>query len=274
MCSSDLKDEISGKVNFGGWNRWGDGFMYSRLTDPKDPYSRVVCFHKLGEPVEKDPVFLKQAKPAEVPSGSLTSEDRWAVLGVSRGWTENDLWVARLDRLREGKDERVAIAVGRGAQFGAVEIVGDTLYMTTTLGSPNTRLVSVDINSPAEANWKTIVPERTDAVMKQVDFGKDEIVVVWQKDAQDTIATYKYDGKPAGEIPLPGIGTATVACDRDHTEMFLSFASYNSPRTVFRCDLFWKPYKPEVWTRPEVKADLSQIEVHQVRATKIGRAHV
>ena len=80
-----FKDEISGKVNFGGWNRWGDGFMYSRLTDPKDPYSRVVCFHKLGEPVEKDPVFLKQAKPAEVPFGSLTSEDRWAVLGVSRG---------------------------------------------------------------------------------------------------------------------------------------------------------------------------------------------
>ena len=262
-----FKDEIPGKVTFGGWNQWGDGFVYSKLTDPKDPYSRVVCFHKLGEPVEKDPVFLRQTKPAEVPYGALTSEDRWVALGMTRGWSENDLWVARLDSMRDGKDAKVAIAVGRGARFSPVEIVGNTLYMTTTLGAPNTKLVAVDIDSPAEANWKTIVAERKDAVMKQVDFGKDEIVVVWQQDAHDTVSTYKYDGKPAGDMPLPGLGTVTASCDRTHTEMFFSFASYNSPRTVFRCDIFWKPYKPEVWTRPEVKADLSQIEVTQVRAT-------
>ncbi|MFM9146185.1 MAG: prolyl oligopeptidase family serine peptidase, partial [Phycisphaerales bacterium] len=48
--------------------------------------------------------------------------------------------------------------------------------------------------------------------------------------------------------------------------MFFSFASYNSPRTVYRCDLFWKPYKPEVWAKPEVPVKLDDIEVTQVRA--------
>jgi prolyl oligopeptidase len=262
-----LKDEISGKVTFGGWNESGDGFVYSRLTDPNDPYSRVVCYHKLGEPVEKDPVLLRQTKPSEVPFGALTSEDRWVLLGMSRGWTENDLWAAKLDDVRNGRDARVPVAVGRGAQFSPVEVVGDRLYMTTTLGAPNTRLVMVDLNDPAEGSWKDIVPERKDAVMTQVDFGKDEIVVVWQKDAHDIVGTYKYDGKPAGDIPLPGLGSASVQCDRRHTEMFLSYASYNTPRTIYRCDIFWKPYKPEVWARPEVPAKLDDIEVTQIRAT-------
>ena len=146
-------------------------------------------------------------------------------------------------------------------------MVGDDLYMTTTLGAPNTRLVKVNLNSPAESNWKDVIPERKDAVMAPVEFGKDEIVVVWQQDAHDLVGTYKYDGKPAGDLPLPGIGSVSVQCDRKHTEMFLSFASYNSPRTVYRCDLFWKPYKPEVWAKPEVPAKLDEIEVTQVRAT-------
>jgi prolyl oligopeptidase len=261
-----LKDEIPGKVSFGGWNQWGDGFVYSRLSDPKDPYSRVVAFHKLGEPVEKDPVIIKQTKPSEVPFAGLTGEDRWVVIGLTRGWSENDLWAAKLDDVRNGRDVRVAVAVGRGAQFTPVEVVGDTLYMTTTLGSPNVRLVAVDLNSPAEASWKTVIAERPDAVMSEVEFGKDEIVVVWQKDAHDSVHTYRYDGTKVAEVPLPGIGSASIACDRKHTEMFLSFASYNSPRTVYRCDIFWKPYKPEVWAKPEVPAKLDDIEVTQVRA--------
>lgn len=132
-------------MSFGGWNNWGDAFIYSKLTDPKDPYSRVVSYHKLGEPVDKDPVLMKQTNPSEVPFGQLMSEDRWMVLGMSRGWTENDLWVGKFDELKQGKDTKIAIAVGRGAQFNPVEIVDDTLYMTTTLGSPNVRLVAVDI---------------------------------------------------------------------------------------------------------------------------------
>ena len=261
-----LKDEIPGKVNFGGWNQWGDGFVYSRLTDPKDPYSRVVAFHKLGEPVEKDPVFMRQTNPSEIPFGGLTSEDKWVVLGVSKGWSQNDLWVAKQDDLRAGRDTKIAIAVGRGARFTPVEVIGDRLYMVTTLGAPNTRLVAVDINNPAESNWKVVIPERSDAVMSQVEFGKDEVVVVWQKDAYDTVKTYRYDGTPVADLPMPGIGTVNVQCDRKHTEMFFSFASYNSPRTVYRCDLFWKPYKPEVWAKPEVPVKLDDIEVTQVRA--------
>jgi prolyl oligopeptidase len=259
-------DEIPGKVSFGGWNNWGDAFIYSKLTDPKDPYSRVVSYHKLGEPVDKDPVLMKQTNPSEVPFGQLMSEDRWMVLGMSRGWTENDLWVGKFDELKQGKDTKIAIAVGRGAQFSPVEIVDDTLYMTTTLGSPNVRLVAVDIKNPAESNWKTIIAEQKDAVMSQVDFGKDEIVVVWQKDAHDTVSTYKFDGKPVAEIPVPGVGSVTVACDRKHTEMFFSFASYNSPRTIYRCDIFWKPYKPEIWATPELDVKMNDIDVTQIRA--------
>ena len=262
-----LKDEIPGKVTFGGWTRDGNGFVYSRLTDPKNPYSRVVAFHRLGTPVDSDPVFLRQEKPAEVPFGAISMDDRWVVLGVTRGWSETDLWCATLSDLRDGKDAKTPIAVGRGARFAPVEVVGDHLYMTTTLGSPNMRLVKVDLRNPAESNWKEIVPERKDAVLGGVDFGKDEFVVTWQQDAHDTLRSYRYDGTEVAEIPLPGIGTVATSATREQTEIFFSFASYNSPRTIYRCDLWWKPYKPEVFVRPEVPAKLDEIAVSEIRAT-------
>jgi prolyl oligopeptidase len=191
-----MKDEIPGKVSFGGWNAGGDGFVYSRLADPKDPYSRVVAFHRLGTPVEQDPVFMKQEKPAEVPFGSIGKDDKWVMLGTTRGWSETDLWCAELSKLRDGKLDRTPIAVGRGARFMPVEVVGDTLYMTTTLGAPNVKLVKVDLRNPAESNWKVLVDERKDAVMTAVDLGKDEIAVTWQKDAHDVVQVCKYDGSP------------------------------------------------------------------------------
>ncbi len=261
-----FKDEIPGKVDFGGWNSSGDGFVYSRLTDAKNPYSRVVAFHKLGEPVEKDPVFMKQVNDSEVPFAAIGKEDRWVAMGFSRGWSENDLFVGELSKLREGKESKITIATGRGARFTPVEIIGDKLYMTTTLGAPNQKLVAVDIRNPAESNWKTIIAERPDAVLSQAEFSKDEIVVVWQKDAHDLVQTFKYDGKPVADMPLPGIGSVSVAADRNHTEMFFSFASYNKPRTVYSCDIFWKPYKPAVWTTPAVPAKLDDIQVTQIKA--------
>jgi prolyl oligopeptidase len=139
--------------------------------------------------------------------------------------------------------------------------------MTTTLGSPNMRLVKVDLRNPAEANWKEIVPERKDAVLGGVDFGKDEFVVTWQQDAHDTLRTYRYDGTEVADVPLPGIGTVATSATREQTEMFFSFASYNSPRTIYRCDLWWKPYKAEVFVRPEVPAKLDDIAVSELRAT-------
>ncbi|MEO8192715.1 MAG: prolyl oligopeptidase family serine peptidase [Gemmatimonadales bacterium] len=66
-----------------------------------------------------------------------------------------------------------------------------------------------------------------------------------------------------GEIQLPGIGTVDeVSAKPRDNEMFYSFASYLSPRTVFRYDL--KRHTSEVYKATQLPADVSQFETKQV----------
>jgi len=89
-----LLDTITGKVSFQGWTPTNDGFLYSALRDPKDPYSREVRFHVLGSDVASDRLIARQTNPSEIPFAGLSRCGRWMVLGFSRGWQANDLSVA------------------------------------------------------------------------------------------------------------------------------------------------------------------------------------
>ena len=45
------------------------------------------------------------------------------------------------------------------------------------------------------------------------------------KDASSRIELFTLEGKPLGELPLPGLGTASMSVSQDRTEAFLTYAS-------------------------------------------------
>ena len=265
-----LADEIPSKVGGVDWLPDSTGFFYRNLESVKDPYSGQVKFHRLGSHPRQDVLLFRQytkeqnAKLATTygPGFSASEDGRWGLLSYATGTSTNDLWAIDLDRWgRTGDFVKTDVIVGSESTSRG-PVLGDTLFLHTTDGAKNGRVVALDLNSPAREGWKTLIPERKDVSIRGVSLARGILVVSLLKDAATRIELYTLDGKPLGELPLPGIGSAYLSTSQDRTEAFLTYTSFNEPSGVYRVDLATK--KVELWERPKVPVDPSIVEVKQV----------
>jgi len=257
-----LADEIPGKVGLSGWLPDGRSFVYSRLRDVSDPYSRQIKVHVVGRHHRHDPLLIEQESTTWGPFAYPSRDGRWLICGEFTGTSSNDLWVADFDRYRRtGELEKVAIAVGQEARFGG-PVHGDTLFLRTDLGAPTGQVFAVDLNAPARANWKPLIAAREDATLRDLELARGMLVATYLRHAHTAIERFAYDGASLGEVALPGVGSAGISVFDDRSEAFLSYQSYNEPPTIYRVDL--EGGEPTVWERPEVPVDPSLAEVKQV----------
>lgn len=257
-----LADEISGKINFTGWLPDSSGFVYGVLEDPNDAYSRAFRVHELGRHPRHNPMLFMQEAPSRIPGADISRDGRWLIATTFEGWAQQDLHIVDMTKWRRtGEFERMPLAVGLGARFSSQVIVGDTLYMFTTLDAPNGILYAVDLNNPQRKNWKVVIPERDDAVLRGVSQARGMLIANYQRNATTRLERFRMDGTPIGEIDLPGLGSASISTHYDRTEAYFSFTSYNEPSSIYRIDLVTGDR--ELWERPDVPVDPSLVEVKQ-----------
>jgi prolyl oligopeptidase len=268
-------DEIHNKVREVDWLPDGSGFVYDNLEDVANPTSRRIRFHRVGTDASKDRVILEQPKEGPAastwgPFGHLSRDGHWLLMGQWTGGGTNDLWVLDFPRwLEDGKTEPRPILVGRAAQSGLPDvyldtdpIVGDTLYMSTTLDALNRKVVAVDLKDPAPAHWRELVPERKDAALISVRQVGDLLVLTYLKDASTRIELFGLDGAPRAAVPLPGIGSADLAGNPESSVGWLTYTSFDAPTSVYRIDLHGG--ERQLWWRQEIRFDTSQLQVEQV----------
>ncbi len=263
-----LADEIAGRVRAASWLPDGSGFVYRRLADVDDPYSGEVRFHRVGEHPRQDALLYAQAKEGPLattwgPVGELSADGRWLLLTYWTGTDSNDLYAADFRRwLAGGGLEWTPVVVGEDAlTVGAAE--GDALYLSTTLGAPNGRVVAVDLADPRREAWREVVPERADAVLSGLRLARGLLVADYLADATTTIERFGRDGTPRGALALPGPGTAQVATEHDRADALIAFQSFHQPTTLYRADL--ASGRVEEWERPAVPVDPAAFEVRHVR---------
>ena len=277
-----LADEISGKVRIDEWLPDGSGFFYSHLEDIDDPYSGAFSLHKLGTHQREDVTLFTQYDAADFfyadknlsedrldfllktwgPWGSASEDARWLLLGYWTGTDSLDLWVADLDHWkRTGELAPVEVAFGQTGRVGAAAFVGDTLFMQTTMGAPNGRVVAIDLNDPHMSEWTDVVPERDDLVIQSMAMARGTISVTSMRNAASQIELFELDGTALGLLELPGIGRASLAAQDDRTEAYLTFSSFNEPRSIYKVDL--ATGDRQLWDRPDVPVDPSQVIVKQ-----------
>jgi len=267
-----LPFEIPDKTQSPDWLPDGSGFVYQNLKNPKDPYSGQVVFHRLGTERSADVLLFRQFTKQENeklsttwgPFANLSRDGRWLVLGYWIDTRSNDLWLVNFDQFRKtGKIEKRPVTTGEAGQaFGAV--INGTLYLQTTKGAPKGRVVAVPASSPGRANWRDLVPERQDAVIEGVTFGKGAIAVTYLKNASNVVEVFDLNGHSLGLVRQPGIGASGVSAEPDRTEAYLTFTSFNHPNAIFRVDLTRPGAEPELWQKPEVPVEPSIAEVEQV----------
>jgi prolyl oligopeptidase len=259
------------------WTKDGNGFFYSRFPTPepgKELQSAVrdqkLYYHKLGTAQSTDRlIYERKDHPEWFIFGSMSDDGRFVYINVVNGTDpHNRLYV--LD-VGDPMHPNVAAPVetlfdGADAAHTPIGNVGTTIYLSTDNGAPRYRIVAFDVAKPEQRNWRVVVPEAR-SVIDQTAMFKDRLAVNYLEDVKANVRLFSLDGKPAGTVPLPGIGSLTgMSARTDSPELFYRFTSPLYPSTAFRYDA--ATAKSTAISPPHLRAfDPAAYETRQLFAT-------
>jgi prolyl oligopeptidase len=262
-----LADEVRW-VKFSGiaWARNGAGFFYSRFPEPQagEEYQSVnlnhsIWFHRLGTPQSADrSVFATPDRPKLLHGAEITTDGRWMVVTSQEG-TDQRQEVTLID-LTSPKAARRTLVRGLEHGWSLAGGIGDRLFFVTDKDAPRGRVVAIDVDSGMRRTVE-IAPE-TDAVLQGASLIGDRLVLSYLDDVKSVVRLLTPDGRPAGTVPLPGIGTAAgFMGEEGDPETFFAFYSFAQPTTIYRFDTETNEATP--FREPQVSFDPGAYEVEQ-----------
>ncbi len=254
-------------VKFSGISWRENGFYYGRYDKPadggalssKNEYKKVY-YHNIGDPQDKDVLIYENRNyPLRGYEVAATEDGRFLVLYETESTSGNALYVKDLSK---PKADFVKIADGFRFDYSFISNQDEKFYLLTNDAAPKYKLVEVDLNAPASANWKTIIPEKEE-VLKSAEVAGLHIVTLYMKDATSKAFVHNMDGSLLHEIELPGPGTiAGFEGNKEENEAFFSYTSFIYPSTVFSYDI--TANRAEVLHQSEIDFDPSLYESKQI----------
>src|SRR4029077_10801226 len=101
------------------------------------------------------------------------------------------------------------------------------------------------------ANWRNVVPESRDT-LDSASLVHHQLIVQYLHDAHSVVRRYTPDGKPLGEVTLPGLGTTFGFAGRiEDTTTYFGYSDYTTPTTIYRLDL--NSGRTDLWKVPTLK---------------------
>ena len=263
----DLEDHIQW-VKFSGasWLPDGSGFFYSRYDEPESAeklrganYFHKLYFHKVGTPQEQDVLVYERPDQKEWGfGGRVTNDGAYLVINVWHGTNPKNRIFYK--DLRNPDAQVVELLNKADAEYEFLDNDGPVFWFRTNLNAPRGRLVAIDTSKPDEI--RELVPQSENNLLSVSVVG-DRFIANYLKDAHSLVRLFELNGKPAGEIALPGLGTATgFTGKRKDAETFYNYVSFTEPPTVFRYD--FKSGKSTVLFRPKVDFNSADFATEQV----------
>jgi prolyl oligopeptidase len=262
-----LSDEVQWvKFSALDWAKDSSGFFYSRFPEPQQGQqfqslneNQEVYFHRLGTPQAQDRlVFATPDRPKLSNRIEVSEDGRWLIVYSSQG-TDARYEISLIDLTKPSAKPR-RFVTGFENSWSYIGNQGSTFYWATNQGAPRYRIVATDISRPV-SQARVIVAEDA-ATLSDASIVGNRLIASYLVDAKTEVRTYDLNGRRTGTIALPGIGTASgFAGDSGSTETFFSFASFNTPASIYRYDA--RSGETSVFAQPELAFDPAHYEVSQ-----------
>jgi prolyl oligopeptidase len=257
------------------WTKDGAGFFYSRFPEP--PGDKVyeaalsghaLYYHRIGTDQRQDRlIFERPDLPSWFVGGTVTSDGRYLLITLSEGATnDNRLYFVDLGNPQvpvvEGPVQ--PLLESDGAEHAPIGNAGSLLFVRTDRDAPRRAVIAVSLANPAAAP-RTVLAEGPHA-LGNVALAGGLIVAEYLVDVLSRLQTFELDGRPAGEVDLPGPGAVAGMIGRiDDPTAWVLFTSPVQPTAVFALDAGRRTLSPfEPVASP---VDLSQFETVQRFAT-------
>ncbi|MEM6259585.1 MAG: prolyl oligopeptidase family serine peptidase [Planctomycetota bacterium] len=264
-----LDTKITGKAGGIQWLPDNKRFFYSKLADIGNPYSKQIKLHTIGEDPANDRLMFEQYKEGPLattwgPFFSMQREGNWGLIGYWTSTSANDLYLVDVKKWLP-TDELVMTPLIEGADantFG--QFIGGRLLLTTHVDAPNGMVYEVNIDTPKRDQWEVLIPH-LDMVLGGIQETKDHLVIEYTDKAKSSFMLMNKEKKWLSPLDIPGIGSAGFSTRYDRQEAFLTFTSFNEPRSVYRTvfDTF-ENNDYVIWSRPDVPVNPSLLDVKQV----------
>ncbi len=235
----ELPDRIEwSKFASAAWTHDGAGFFYCRYPEPPADAAydapnldMELRYHRLGTGSADDPLIF--AVPTEPEWGfdpAISDDGRLLIVTIWRGTDpERRIHVADLTDGVEAARVRPVLDAG-DAGYDHIATIDRTIYLLTDRDAPLGRVIAVDIDDPHRP--REVIAE-TDEALEQVVLVGERLAAAYLHDAHSRLALFDLDGRPAGDVRLPGIGSIVeMSGRRRDDELFLTFASFVSPAMV------------------------------------------
>jgi prolyl oligopeptidase len=261
-AASPLPDAISWVMAIGvAWTEDSRGFFYGRYPEPPAGsaleaalHDKRIYYHRLGTPQSADLlIYARPDQPTLFLDAELDDTGRFLFLLTRQGIGRNELLVKDLgDPFAPQLEAPVQpLYLGHTAAYQPLGVVDGTLYLLTDHGAPNRTVVSVALESPAIANWTTIVPP-TAFPIESACLVAGMVAVNRLIDVVSAVECYTLRGTAAGTVAPPVPGVISGPSGRmTRPEVWYTFSSPLHPATVWRFDITTgqsTPFEPPALT--------------------------
>jgi prolyl oligopeptidase len=267
--ATDVADVLKWiKFTRAAWTKDGKGFFYARYDEPAPGsamtatnYDQKLSYHRLGTAQSEDALVYARPDHKDWEFRPDVSEDgRYLVIAVHVGTDRRTMVFYRDLTVPDAKV--VELLPRFDANYEFVGSDGPVFYFHTDKDAPRGRVVAVDTRRPEPEQWRELIGQRRDA-LQRVTLISDTFVAFYLRHAATDVHFFRMTGEPAGELALPGIGTASgFTGKRADRETFYSFTSFTSPPTIYHLDLATRV--STIVRRPEVKFDPEAYMTEQV----------
>ena len=256
------------------WMPNNSGFFYSRYPPQEDDPTQgdgskavSVYFHALGTDQSEDRlVFSQPEHPRRNPYASVSEDGAYLLVNLQEGYLENAVHYRKIDE----PDQAIRPLLDQwDALYSYIVNVGPVFLFETNKDAPRNRIVAVDVEekgTPGNPTLHEVLPE-SDDTLSYVSAVGGKLVLNYLHDARTVVRLAEPNGAgpatPAGEVELPGIGTADGFGGRwEDPETYYSYSSFGTPSQIHRYDV--ASGESQLIRRPAIDADLDGYETSQV----------
>ena len=242
------------------------GFWYARWA----PEGSRIRYHKLTDDPAKDVlVFGDGLGPTEIPSAGLSDNGRWLLIGVFVGSSGDDTRYYIKNVESNGPIVTIADTLHSSINLDTAD---DQLVIETNWKAPHHHVFVADAKKPQPQFWREIVPESPDATIDNVSCAGGKVYVTVLQNVSSKLRVYSIDGKAAGEVPLPGIGSiGGMSGEWTGKEGYFQFSSFNRPPTIYRYEFGTGNAGPWWTSSAPFKSDDYEVRQFTIRSTGDAR---
>ena len=226
---ADRDDTIRETLGPPVWTAGGDAFLYVRLNEAWRPWQ--VRLHRLGHPVEEDPVLYEEADEAFFVGVDETRDRAFHVISSGDHVTSELRVLPAHDPLAPPR----LVAPRRPGHEYELDHAHGRFWIRTNDVHRNFRLVSAPAEDPGPGSWREEIAPSDDDYLLGLGCFADFLVLAARREAVDELRIRRWDGDEHA-VALPeavhAVGLGTNA-EFETDTLRIGYTSMVTPDTVF-----------------------------------------